>query len=428
MGAGTMGKGWGDAQCVRPSNCSATDHVSSLEVLLTQQIPRLSPHLSLLTFQETIQTDSVDGQTPDRKESLQPEPGETLPSAKQPQSTLTPSPLHPTTASLPGTPPRSPPCSPHRHPGTLTRKHSCGQHGIPSPGSSPPNPEGCLFESSDLADEEVRHINSSAKDWGGEHSDAGSRSTSPFISPAPSPVSLKNCSTSSLAGGSSKEKDLKKFYSIDTKGFLNKPSWADDQRRHSIEICPSISDGDCSFEDPAEEKQRSPAHIQMESEYIHGARRKKKMSPPCISIDPPMEDDSGAAPRTKPSENSMLRRRTPSCEFPAYRESLELAESQPGEVASKAERRGQPPCRGEHLTIPNFSFEQLDGGSLSNLSDLDSRADAATSELKKPDHLQTQWSNAEKSKELLGIAKSPLRKQDLVPVTVATEEDIDDPV
>uniref|UniRef100_A0A8B9CBK2 Voltage-dependent T-type calcium channel subunit alpha-1H n=1 Tax=Anser brachyrhynchus TaxID=132585 RepID=A0A8B9CBK2_9AVES len=313
------------------------------------------------------------------------------------------------------TPPRSPPSSPHR---------------------GPPSPEGCLVEPSDLADEEVRHINSSAKDWG-EHSEAGSRSTSPFISPAPSPVPLKNCSTSSLSGGGGKEKDLKKFYSIDTKGFLNKPSWADDQRRHSIEICPSISDGDCSFEDPAEEKQRSPAHIQPESEYIHGARRKKKMSPPCISIDPPMEDDGGAASRTKPSENSMLRRRTPSCEFPAYRESLELAESQPGgEPASKAERRGQPPCRGEHLAIPNFSFEQSDGSSLSSLSDLldsgrstpDSRPDPAAPELKKADHLKTQWSSAEKSKELLGTAKSPLRKQDLVPVTVATEEDIDEPV
>uniref|UniRef100_A0A8B9CDT5 Calcium voltage-gated channel subunit alpha1 H n=1 Tax=Anser brachyrhynchus TaxID=132585 RepID=A0A8B9CDT5_9AVES len=167
-----------------------------------------------------------------------------------------------------------------------------------------------------MKSESVRHINSSAKDWG-EHSEAGSRSTSPFISPAPSPVPLKNCSTSSLSGGGGKEKDLKKFYSIDTKGFLNKPSWADDQRRHSIEICPSISDGDCSFEDPAEEKQRSPAHIQPESEYIHGARRKKKMSPPCISIDPPMEDDGGAASRTKPSENSMLRRRTPSCDSPS---------------------------------------------------------------------------------------------------------------
>uniref|UniRef100_A0A8C2Y6R0 Calcium voltage-gated channel subunit alpha1 H n=1 Tax=Coturnix japonica TaxID=93934 RepID=A0A8C2Y6R0_COTJA len=157
----------------------------------------------------------------------------------------------------------------------------------------------------------VRHINSSAKDWG-EHSEAGSCSTSPFVSPATSPVPLKNCSTSSLVAGSGKERDLKKFYSIDTKGFLTKPSWADDQRRHSIEICPSVRDGDCGFEERTEEKPRSPAHIQPESEYIHGARRKKKMSPPCISIDPPMEDDGGAASRTKPSENSMLRRRTPS--------------------------------------------------------------------------------------------------------------------
>lgn len=382
----------------------------------------------------------MDVQTPDPKDSLQAEPGETLPSAKQPQSTFTPSPLHPTASSLPATPPCSPPSSPHRHPGTLARKHGCGQRGVPSrpgsPSDSPPSPEGCLVEPSDLADEEVRHINSSAKDWG-ENSEAGSRSTSPFISPAPSPVPLKNCSTSSLSGGGGKEKDLKKFYSIDTKGFLNKPSWADDQRRHSIEICPSVSDGDCSFEDPAEEKQRSPAHIQPESEYIHGARRKKKMSPPCISIDPPMEDDGGAASRTKPSENSMLRRRTPSCEFPAYRESLELAESQPGgEPASKTERRGQPPCRGEHLAIPNFSFEQSDGSSLSSLSDLldsgqstpDSRPDPAAPELKKAEHLKTQWGSAEKSKELLGPAKSPLRKQDLGPVTVATEEDIDEPV
>ncbi|NXN62268.1 CAC1H protein, partial [Rynchops niger] len=260
--------------------------------ILPPHVTPRSPTLNkLLCRQEAIQTDSVDGQTPDRKDSLQAEPGEMLPSAKQPQSTFTPSPLHSTAASLPGTPPRSPPSSPHRHPSTLTRKHTCGQHGIPSRppsrGGSPPNPEGSLFESSDLAD------------------------------------------TTSLSRSSSKEKDLKKFYSIDTKGFLNKPSWADDQRRHSIEICPSISDGDCSFEDPAEEKQRSPAHVQTESEYIHGARRKKKMSPPCISIDPPMEDDGGAASRTKPFENSMLRRRTPSCEFPAYRESLELAENQP---------------------------------------------------------------------------------------------------
>ncbi|XP_062444633.1 voltage-dependent T-type calcium channel subunit alpha-1H isoform X2 [Rhea pennata] len=406
-------------------------------------VPR-SPTLNkLLCRQEAVRTDSVDGQTPDTKDSLPAEPGETPPSAKQSQSTFPPSPLHPAATSLPSTPPRSPPCSPHRHAGIHTRKHPFGQRSVasrpPSPTGSPANPESDLFESSDLADEEVSHINSSAKDWG-EHSDAGSRSTSPFISPAPSPVPLKNCSTTSLSRGSGKEKHLKKFYSIDTKGFLAKPSWADDQRRHSIEICPSVDDGDCSFEEAAGGKQWSPARAQPESEYVHGARRKKKMSPPCISIDPPMEDDGGAASRTKPSENSMLRRRTPSCEFPAYRESLELAESQPGDPTSKAERRGQPPCRGEHLTIPNFSFEQSDGGSLSSLSDLlldsgqstpssaDSRPDPAAPELKKPDHLKTQRSNPEKSRELPGAARSPLRKQDLARVTVVTEEYVEEPV
>ncbi|XP_042720802.1 voltage-dependent T-type calcium channel subunit alpha-1H isoform X1 [Lagopus leucura] len=390
------------------------------KVLPPHVVPR-SPALNkLLCRQEAVWTDSVDGHPPDPKDNVQAEHGEMPPSPKHPQHTLTPSPLHLAASSLPCSPPRSPPTSPHRHP-SLTRKHSCSQHGVPSPTESPPRPQGCLLEPSDLADEEVRHINSSAKDWG-EHSEAGSCSTSPFVSPAASPVPLKNCSTSSLAAGSSKERDLKKFYSIDTKGFLTKPSWADDQRRHSIEICPSVRDGDCGFEERAEEKPRSPAHIQPESEYIHGARRKKKMSPPCISIDPPMEDDGGAASRTKPSENSMLRRRTPSCEFPAYREPLEPAEAQPGEPGCKAERRAQ------HLAIPGFSFEQSDGGgSLSSLSDLlDSGRSTPDCELRKPEPLKTQRSNAEKSKELLSVAKSPVRMQDLV--TVATEEDIDEPV
>uniref|UniRef100_A0A8C3LY99 Voltage-dependent T-type calcium channel subunit alpha-1H n=1 Tax=Chrysolophus pictus TaxID=9089 RepID=A0A8C3LY99_CHRPC len=398
-----------------------TIRVAPAKVVLPPHVVPRSPTLSkLLCRQEAVRTDSVDGHPPDPKDNVQAEHGEMPPSPKHPQHTLTPSPLHPAASSLPCSPPRSPPTSPHRHP-SLTRKHSCSQHGVPSPTESPPSPQGCLLEPSDLADEEVRHINSSAKDWG-EHSEAGSCSTSPFVSPAASPVPLKNCSTSSLAAGSSKERDLKKFYSIDTKGFLTKPSWADDQRRHSIEICPSVRDGDCGFEERAEEKPRSPAHIQPESEYIHGARRKKKMSPPCISIDPPMEDDSGAASRTKPSENSMLRRRTPSCEFPAYREPLEPAEAQPGEPGCKAERRAQ------HLAIPGFSFEQSDGGgSLSSLSDLlDSGRSTPDCELRKPEPLKTQRSNAEKSKELLSVAKSPVRMQDLV--TVATEEDIDEPV
>ncbi|XP_056359472.1 voltage-dependent T-type calcium channel subunit alpha-1H [Oenanthe melanoleuca] len=378
-----------------------------------------NPALRLLCRQEAVRTDSVDGQTAERKDNVQAEPGEPQPSAEQPQGSLSPSPLH---SPLSASPPLSPPSSPLRPLSPLARKHTCGQHGTASPSSpsSPSSPEGCQGEPSDLADEEVRHINSSAKDWAEEHSDPGSRSTSPFTSPAPSPVPLKNCSTSSL---SRREKDLKKFYSTDTKGFLSKPNWADEQRRHSIEICPSGGAPDCGFQEPSEDKQRPLGHVQPEADYIHGARRKKKMSPPCISIDPPMEDDGAAAPRTKPSENTLLRRRTPSCEFPAYRESLELPES-------------QALCRGEHLSIPNFSFEQLDGGSLSSLSELldsgqstpasvDSRPDA---ELKNTEHLKTQRGSGERSKEQLGTAKSPLRQQDSGPVTVATEDGADDPV
>uniref|UniRef100_A0A8C0JAA0 Calcium voltage-gated channel subunit alpha1 H n=1 Tax=Chelonoidis abingdonii TaxID=106734 RepID=A0A8C0JAA0_CHEAB len=153
-------------------------------------------------------------------------------------------------------------------------------------------------------------LGGSVKDWQ-EQPEIRTRSVSPFISPASSLVPLKNCSTASLAGSNGRDRDFKKFYSVDTKGFLDKPNWADNQRRHSIEICPSIDNEDGSLEQPAEGKQRSPVHVQSESEYIHGARRKKKMSPPCISIDPPMEDESVAS-RTKASENSMLRRRTPS--------------------------------------------------------------------------------------------------------------------
>ncbi|XP_038274927.1 voltage-dependent T-type calcium channel subunit alpha-1H isoform X2 [Dermochelys coriacea] len=416
--------------------------------ILSPQSTSQSPSLNrLLCRQEAVRTDSLDGQNTDSKDNLQAESSESLQPKKQSQSSLGPALLHPSPLSQPGTPPHSPTSSSHHRCSSVrTRKHTYSQHSISSRPSSqnsnPASPENSLFESSDLADEEVSHINSSVKDWQ-EQPEIRSRSVSPFISPASSLVLLKNCSTASLAGSNSRERDLKKFYSVDTKGFLDKPSWADDQRRHSIEICPSIDNGDGSLEQPAEGKERSPVHIQSELEYIPGARRKKKMSPPCISIDPPMEDESSTASRTKASENSMLRRRTPSCESTAYRDSLDVTDNQPGEQASKAERRVQPPCRGEHLTIPNFSFEQSDPSSSSSLSDLlldsgqatpssivsmDSQPDATALELKKLDHLKTQCNNPEKNKELLGITKSPIRRHELVPMTVATDEDIDKPV
>ncbi|XP_053132595.1 voltage-dependent T-type calcium channel subunit alpha-1H isoform X3 [Hemicordylus capensis] len=410
--------------------------------LLPPHAASRSPSLHrLLCRQEAIQRDTLEAPNADPKDRGQTEACENLPPPKKLcQSILGPPLLHPTPSSLPGTPPL-PHASPHRPSSVCTHKHTFSQHSIPSrPSSCNSDPDSSLFESSDLADEEVSHINSSVRNWA-EQLESGDPSDSPFSSPALSPAPLKNCSTTSLSGGISKEKDLKKFYSVDTRGFLAKPGWADDQRRHSIEICPSIDDRECRFIESPEEKKRLPLHMPLEAEYIRGIRRKKKMSPPCISIDPPMEEEGNASARTKASENSLLRRRTPSCESTAYRDSLELTESQPGDLASKAERRALPACRGEHLTIPNFSFESSDPGSTSNLSDrlleggqaaplsTDSRPDDASPlEMKRVDHLKTQCGNPEENEELSGGTKSPLQKHGLVPVITATDEDLDKPV
>ncbi|XP_054849657.1 voltage-dependent T-type calcium channel subunit alpha-1H [Eublepharis macularius] len=401
--------------------------------------PSRSPSLNrLLCRQEAVQRDSLDGQNTDPKDGKPAETSQNPPPKKLSQSTLGPPLFHPAPVSLPGTPPL-PPASPHRPSSVCTLKHTFSQHSIPSrPSSRNSNPDSFLFESSDLADEEVSHINSSARDWA-HRRDSGDLSDSPFLSPPLSPFPLKNCSTTSLTGGNGKEKDLKKFYSVDTRGFLAKPSWTDDQRRHSIEICLSTNDGDRSIMESPEEKKRFPLH--MESEYIHGVRRKKKMSPPCISIDPPMEEESNASTRTKVSENSLLRRRTPSCESTAYRDSLELAENQQGEQVAKGERWAPPACLGEHLTIPNFSYEQPDVGAASSLSDrlLDSgpaallsadsqSEDTAVPKLKKTDHLKTQCTDPKRNRELLGGTKSPLQKHGPVPAISATDEQVDEPV
>ncbi|XP_025020431.1 voltage-dependent T-type calcium channel subunit alpha-1H isoform X2 [Python bivittatus] len=399
--------------------------------------PRIPSFSRQLCRQEAVQRDSLDGSNVESKLGAQAEVRENPPLKKQlSHSILGPPLLHPAPTSLPGTPPLPHASSPH--PSSIhTHRHTFGQHSTSSRRTSHSSiPDSPLFESSDLADEEVSHINSSARDWGAR---LGGRdcSDSPFASPAPSPVPFKNCSTTSLTTGNGKEKDLKKFYSVDTRGFLAKPTWADDQRRHSIEICPLVDRGDRGCAE-APERRRLPLQIQPESEYLHGIRRKKKMSPPCISIDPPMEEESSASTRTKASENSLLRRRTPSCESTAYRDSSELAESQPGELACKADRWAPPACRGEHLTIPSFSFEPSDPRSASEpcerLSESRPAAEASADpppvgvELQKTDPLQTPCHPSEPNREELGGPRSPLPQHGLVPATPTTEDVVDEPV
>ncbi|XP_056389771.1 voltage-dependent T-type calcium channel subunit alpha-1H isoform X4 [Hyla sarda] len=394
---------------------------------------------------EAVHMDSVDFQNGESKDNLQLESSETSKLKTPSPNNLVPNLLCPMPLSRQGTPQTSPKLSPHhRHSSVRTRKHTYSQHSIPSRPSSMSsdntNPDESTLESSDPADEEVSHINSLATGWIGQ-SNHRSHSVSPFISqvssPPPSPPLLKNCnSTFSLVGTSSK--DLKKFYSVDTQGFLAKPIWAEDQRRHSIEICPSIDDdGDSCFDLSMDDKHDSSILIRSDPEYINGVRRKKKMSPPCISIDPPMEEENGTASRTKASENSMmLRRRTPSCESTAYRDSLDLSDSQAVEQQSKAERRTQAPCRNEHLVIPGYSFDQLESNSFSELLTeggstspsvviIDSRPDTGALEIKQLDHLHS--NNSDKNRDFTEI-KSSLKNPALVDASNTSGEVTDKPL
>lgn len=355
--------------------------------------------------------------------------------------------------SAPSSPQSSPLLPRSRSSSVHTHQQVYSQHSISSRPSSQASsnsnsasPGNSMFDSMDPADEEVRHINSSAKDWAGGPHEGRSNSLSPYASPCVQlPVPLKNCSsTTSLLGPGGKEKDLKKFYSVDTEGFLAKPSWANDPRRHSIEICSTIDDEEV-FELPAEEQRRPSLHGASVSPGHLSVPRKKKMSPPCIAIEPPLEAELSApvASLTKISESSMLlRRRTPSCEISMQRDSLDLLEPPPpppphAEPPPKVERR-----RNEHLSIPQFSFDQSDLSSLSSMSDILSDSDQsnhssfdtklesiASTGLSKLDHnLQIQSNEGLEGSNptLLSVSRSPLRKRGLIRMASTREEDVED--
>uniref|UniRef100_A0A8C0E6Y7 Calcium voltage-gated channel subunit alpha1 H n=1 Tax=Balaenoptera musculus TaxID=9771 RepID=A0A8C0E6Y7_BALMU len=98
--------------------------------------------------------------------------------------------------------------------------------------------------------------------------------------------------------------DLHRLYSVNAQGFLDQPGRADEQRR------PSVEQG-CGDSRPEAGEAKTRA---LEAELALGARRKKKMSPPCISIEPPAEDEGAARAPAAEGGSTTLRRRTPSCE------------------------------------------------------------------------------------------------------------------
>ncbi|XP_063031828.1 voltage-dependent T-type calcium channel subunit alpha-1G isoform X13 [Melospiza melodia melodia] len=148
-------------------------------------------------------------------------------------------------------------------------------------------------------------------------------------------------------------KDLKKYHSVDTQGLLKKPpSWLDDQRRHSIEIC--------SIENSPQHHSTSSSsgfisQVVSEMECLQGTRQKKKLSPPCISIDPP--DGQSLVPRgphsiSPASGDVCLRRRAPSCES---KDSVDIGDSLLPDSMSAS-----PTPKKDLLTLPSFSFDQTE--------------------------------------------------------------------
>ncbi|XP_026717155.1 voltage-dependent T-type calcium channel subunit alpha-1G isoform X11 [Athene cunicularia] len=196
----------------------------------------------------------------------------------------------------------------------------------------------------DSMDQEVSEINSSSEPFTSETCTASSACSE--VQPLSPKRNIGNTGNVTL-------KDLKKYHSVDTQGLLKKPpSWLDDQRRHSIEIC--------SMENSPQHHSTSSSsgfisQVVSEMEGLQGTRQKKKLSPPCISIDPP--DGQSLLPRgphsiSPASGDICLRRRAPSCES---KDSMDIGDSLLPDSMSTS-----PTPKKDLLTLPSFSFDQTE--------------------------------------------------------------------
>lgn len=180
------------------------------------------------------------------------------------------------------------------------------------------------------------HITSSAcHRWRDEEGGKGGRShsLSPYATPyspdskstsRPPPPQLPSCSLRSalsLLGVGLKDRDFRKGFSADNQAFLDAPpllsaGYSDDQRRHSIEVClPQVITGDPhSATQEAHSSEKGGQAFPVRVQSVGGGHRKKKMSPPCISIHPPSdrEQPQNASPPKLADCSMLLRRRTPS--------------------------------------------------------------------------------------------------------------------
>ncbi|XP_068194002.1 voltage-dependent T-type calcium channel subunit alpha-1H [Antennarius striatus] len=331
---------------------------------LTLTLPRITlptsmPSPRALHRQVAVKVDSVESQACEQQQSPNPIhlPPLSPSSLSSHTSSLSPLPPPPTSPSGPSLPPCSPSAFTLPPPSPLPPIHPSSSPFPSSPSlllPPPPSPRLPLRHSSllrprpssaasfrDPADEEVYHITSSAhhrwrdEEEGGQDS-RGKAGRSHSLSPYATPHSLGSHSTTSsplpplppsssrsalsLLGAGLKDRDLRKGFSAENQGFLDKSmtlsaGFPDDQRRHSIEVClppDGITSDDLRRE--AHHSGKSGPAFPVRVQSVGGGHRKKKLSPPCISIHPPSEREH--PPITSPPKladcSMMLRRRTPS--------------------------------------------------------------------------------------------------------------------
>ncbi|XP_029382890.1 voltage-dependent T-type calcium channel subunit alpha-1G [Echeneis naucrates] len=170
-------------------------------------------------------------------------------------------------------------------------------------------------------------------------------------------------------------KPLKRFHSADMQGchtFLSHPrssSWLDDPQHHSLEVYSSMesspkcritfnSSGSVSRPDSQQTHTQIPTQTSLPS-----PRRKEKMSPPCISVDPldGLEPQSGlylgelggfGIPSSLSIQETCLRRRAPSSDS---KDSFDLGVA---EISEQIGGSSNLSTNTKLLTLPSFSFEK----------------------------------------------------------------------
>ncbi|XP_054606437.2 voltage-dependent T-type calcium channel subunit alpha-1H isoform X2 [Nothobranchius furzeri] len=320
-------------------------HPQSTPTLTLPRIAPPTPGLSprALHRQVAVKLDSLESQgveTQERFKSTQ------LPS-QSPSPSLSPVPppsSSPSALSFPSCSPSSSPFLPSPAPPSPLSPPSTPSFLLPPPPPSPrfPSRSGSLrrprvpsaISLTDPADQEVYNITSGArcrwKDEDGSEPEsrrkAGrSHSLSPYTLPCSLSLTFSSSSPPSTLPPSSAMsthslleeglKDVGKGFRVDNHGFLEKPpsgpaGYCDDQRRHSIEVCLPQT---LSHHLSPESVKTFPVRVQS----VGSSHRKKKTSPPCISIHPPSEREHPRLPSPPKLAdcNTMLRRRTPSSDL-----------------------------------------------------------------------------------------------------------------